>query len=524
MSAGPSDTARRSVPAGAGAAAGRGAAAGAGGAAAGRGAAAGGGGAAAGGPSEAAIAAAVEAEREWMEALLVRLVEAPTTLGEEEAGQAIVAAALADCGLAPRSVPLDAAALRAAPGSSPFSWSVEGKRNVVARWEPPDPARAGAGRPLAPPAGPAPRAPGDRPAAGAAPVPAGAGARRGRSLILNGHVDVVPPASAALWSGDPFRARREGDWLYGRGAGDMKAGLVAMIGAVRALRRLGVELAAPLELQSVVEEECTGHGALQCLLDGARADACVIAEPHPDHFTIAQVGVLWFHVDVRGRPAHAARAATLGFNAIDAAATLLAALRELEAELNADPPAPYDRVAHPINLNPGIVAGGDWPSTVAAECTLSCRLGLYPGESPQAARRRVEETVARAAAADPVLRDHPPVVRYDGFACEGAVVAPEEPVVRELAAAYARVHGEPPRLEATTATTDARQFIRHGIPAICHGPRAEEIHGIDERVSLSSMAAVARVLASFVPVWCGTVNEEGLPAEAAHGEESDVCR
>lgn len=421
-------------------------------------------------PDGAQIDAAVAAEREWMEHLLVRLVEAPTTLGNEEAGQAIMAEAFAQCGLEPRSVALDADALRADPRSSPFSWSVEGKRNVVASWE---------------------------------------GAGGGRSLILNGHVDVVPPASASLWTGDPFRARRDGDWLYGRGAGDMKAGLVAMTGAIRALRRLGVELAGRVELQSVVEEECTGNGALQCLLDGSRADACVITEPHPDHFTVAQVGVLWFHVDVRGVPAHAARASTLGFNAIDATYTLLAALRELEAELNADPPAPYDGFAHPINLNPGIVTGGDWTSTVAAECTLSCRLGLYPGETPEQARARVEETIARAAAADPVLRDHPPLVRYDGFACEGAVVSHAEPVVRELAAAYERVHGEAPRLEATTATTDARHFVRHGIPAICFGPRAEEIHGIDERVSLSSLAEVARVLASFVPMWCGTNTQGG---------------
>jgi acetylornithine deacetylase len=435
-------------------------------------------------PSGAAIDAAVAAEQEWMEDLLVALVEAPTLLGSEEPGQAIMAAAFADCGLEPVSVALDADALRAAPGSSPFGWSVEGKRNVVATWAASGP-RAG----------------------------------HGRSLILNGHIDVVPPASEALWTSPPFSARRDGEWLYGRGAGDMKAGLVAMTGAVRALRALGVELDGDVQLQSVVEEECTGHGALQCLLDGATADACVITEPHPDHLTVAQVGVLWFHVDVRGIPAHAARAATLGFNAIDAAYTLLGALRELEVELNAAPPPPFDAFEHPINLNPGVIAGGDWPSTVAAECTLSCRLGLYPGEAPADALARVRATIARAAANDPHLREHPPVVRSDGFACEGALVSVEEPVVRELSSAYAQVHGAPPTLEATTATTDARHFVRHGIPAVCFGPRAERIHGVDERVSLSSMAEVARVLARFVVSWCQTTNEQRrhVPAHAARG-------
>jgi acetylornithine deacetylase len=414
---------------------------------------------------------AVAAESGWMEDLLAELVGAPTVLGAEEPGQAVMARAFADCGLEPRDVWLDHDAIRADPCSSPFSWSVEGKRDVVARW---------------------------------------AGTGGGRSLILNGHVDVVPPAARALWTADPFTPRRDGDWLYGRGAGDMKAGLVAMTGAVRALRRAGIALRGDLELQSVVEEECTGNGTLQCLLSGARADACVITEPHPDHLTVAQVGVLWFHVDVGGTPAHAARAATLGHNAIDAAYTVLAELRALERELNADPPAPYDAFVHPINLNPGVIAGGDWASTVAAECTLSCRLATYPGEDPRALQERVEAAVARAAGRDAFLAASPPRVRYDGFVCEGSVVSADEPVVGVLSGAYARVHGEPPALQATTATTDARHFIRHGIPAVCFGPRAERIHGIDERVSLASMGECARVLAHFVADWCGEARNAGV--------------
>jgi acetylornithine deacetylase len=402
--------------------------------------------------TDAEVLDAVAAEAGWMEELLVRLVEAPTVLGDEEAGQAVIEAAWRDCGLEPRSVPLDAERLREAEGASPFSWSVEGKRNVVADL--------------------------------------GEGPRR--SLILNGHVDVVPPADAALWSHPPFSARRDGDWLYGRGACDMKAGLAAMSGAVRALVRAGAIPAAPVQLQSVVEEECTGHGALQCVLDGPRADACVITEPHPDHLTIAQVGVLWFHVDIEGRPEHAARA-TEGVNAIEAMGDVIVALRALEARLNASPPAPFDAFEHPINLNPGVIAGGDWPSTVAASCTLSCRIGLYPGQDPREMRELVEDALAGRAAR----------VRYDGFACEGSVVDAAEPVIDVLGTAYARRHGERPRLEATTATTDARHFVRAGIPAVCFGPRGERIHGIDERVSLRSVTETAQVLGLFVRDWCG---------------------
>jgi acetylornithine deacetylase len=421
-----------------------------------------------------AVLAAVAAERDWMEDLLVRLVETPTVLGSEEAGQEVMEAAFSDCGLDPRSVPLDADTLRAAEGASPFGWDVGGKRNVVADWP--------------------------------------AGGEGGRSLILNGHIDVVPPAAEGLWTRPPFKAVRDGDWLYGRGAGDMKAGLAAMTGAVRALARAGYAPAAPVQLQSVVEEECTGHGALQCLLDGARADACVITEPHPDHITVAQVGVLWFHVEIAGVPAHAARASRLGFNAIDAAGDVLAALRGLEARLNEDPPPPFDGFEHPINLNPGVISGGDWPSTVAATCTLSCRIGLYPGEDPGEMRDRVEAAVADAAEASPQLAANPPRVRYDGFSCEGSVVDRDEPLVTTLSDAYARLHGERPEPVATTATTDARHFVRAGIPAVCFGPRAEHIHGIDERVSLRSVTETAQVLGLFIRDWCGLVRDPH-PAE-----------
>jgi acetylornithine deacetylase len=410
------------------------------------------------------VLAAVAEQRGWMEDLLTRLVRVPTTLGNEDEGQALMADAFADCGLDPLDVPLDADALRAAEGASPFSWDVDGKRSVVATW----PAADGGGG-------------------------------SGRSLILNGHIDVVPPAAEHLWTRPPYGAVREGDWVYGRGAGDMKAGLAAMTGAVRALRSAGMELRAPLQLQSVVEEECTGNGALQCLLDGHLADACVLTEPHPDHLTLAQVGVLWFHVDIDGVPAHAARADRLGSGAIDAAAAVLAALRGLEAELNESAPAPFDAFAHPINLNPGVISGGDWPSTVAAACTLSCRIALYPGEDPAALQKRVEEVVQSLQIEGASLR-----VRYDGFCAEGSTVSADEPLVEVLGGAYERVHGRRPRLEATTATTDARHFVRNGIPAVCFGPRAENIHGIDERVSLQSMSDTAHVLALFVRDWCSS--------------------
>ena len=416
-------------------------------------------------PSDREILDAVGAHEAEMVDLLRRLVEVPTTLGNEEPGQAAMEEAFRDLlGLQPYDIPLDADALRADPSAAPFDWDVTGKRNVVADW-----------------------------------APAGEG---GRSLVLNGHVDVVGPASAKLWKASPFSATRDGDWLYGRGAGDMKAGLAAIVGTVLGLRSLGLAPTAAVQLQSVVEEECGGNGALMCARTGLQADAVVIPEPYPGFIPTAQVGVLWFHVDIAGAPAHVAEAQD-GVNAIEAGFAVVRELHVLEEELNAAPPPPFDAFPHPLNFNVGTVSGGDWPSTVAAECTLSCRVAAYPGMAIAELQERVEAAVARAATTSAYLAEHPPAIRYSGFANEGTRVADDEPIVQALAGAWEGVTGDRPVTGPTTATTDARAFLAQGIPAACIGPLAERIHGVDERVFLPSVVQTAHVLALLVRDWCG---------------------
>ncbi len=416
------------------------------------------------------ILAAVAAEETATQQLLIDLVQAPTLLGDERAGQEIMRSAFTDLGLSPREIALDAQALRTHAGASPFSWDVDGKFNVVADWGPAESAN--------------PRQP-----------------RAGRSLILNGHIDVVDPGPPDMWASPPFVARRDGDWLYGRGAGDMKAGLAAIVGAVRGLCRLDLQPLAKVELQCVVEEECTGNGAFQCVLSGRPADAVIVTEPTSLTIQTSQVGVLWFQVVVRGRPAHAGDA-PIGLNAIEASFPVISALRQLEAELNVTPPAPYDVYEHPVNLNIGMIRGGDWPSTVAAESVLHCRLALFPGARVDELKVRVEAAVAKAAAELPPGFDAR--VAYDGFACEGYTLEHDSPLIGALSDAADHAIGAEPVRIASTATTDARSFALYaGTPAVCFGPHAESIHGVDERVSLPSVLQTAQALALFIDGWCG---------------------
>jgi acetylornithine deacetylase len=410
------------------------------------------------------IAEAVAAEATAMEALLVDLIEQPTTLGNEAGGQAVMREALGALGLEPIEVPMDAEALRAHPAAAPFDWDVSAKANLVAPW---------------------------------------GGGGGGRSLILNGHVDVVPAEAHDQWARPPFEGAREGDWVYGRGAADMKCGLAAIVGAVRGLTALGLRPAGRVLVESVVEEECTGNGTLATVLAGHTADAAIVAEPFGAAITTSQVGVLWFHVVIRGVAVHAAEERR-GVNAIEKSYEVLQALRGLEAELNVAPPAPYDRFSHPINLNVGAIRGGEWASTVPSECVTTYRIALYPGTSVRDVQDRIEAVVAEAAVEDPAIFAHPPEVRYAGFTSPGYELPEDHPLVTALTGAFARTTGSPPALVATTGTTDAGILgAVGGTPAVCFGPYAEQAHAANERVWFPSVVQTAQVVASFVREWCG---------------------
>jgi acetylornithine deacetylase len=330
---------------------------------------------------------------------------------------------------------------------------------------------------------------------------------KGRSLILNGHVDVVPTGPLDMWTTPPFEPRREGDWLYGRGAGDMKAGLAGCLAALDALARVGYYPAADVIVQSVVEEECTGNGALACLARGYRADAVLIPEPMWDKLISAQVGVLWFKVHVRGVPVHVREAGT-GSNAIEAAYGLMQALRRLEEEWNARRKTfpPFDTVEHPINLNIGKIAGGDWPSSVPAWCTFEVRIAIYPGQNITEAKREIEQAILAAARQNRFLENCPPQVIYHGFEAEGYVLKGGEEPIAKLGAAHRAVFGSDLEELVTTATTDARFFgLYAGIPSLVYGPTSESIHGFDERVDLESTRRITQAIALFIADWCGLV-------------------
>jgi acetylornithine deacetylase len=327
----------------------------------------------------------------------------------------------------------------------------------------------------------------------------------GRSLILNGHVDVVPTGPEDMWSSPPFVPRREGDWLYGRGSGDMKAGLASNVFAVAALERLGYHPGARLHQQSVVEEECTGNGALACLVRGYKADAAIIPEPEDEKLVRANAGVIWFQVKVRGVPVHV-REAGRGANAIEAAYLLIQGLRDLEHAWNARKHEHrlLKDLDHPINFNVGKIAGGDWASSVPSWCTFDCRIALYPGVEAAAAAREIEDCLRTMSARVPFLANNPPEVLYNGFFAEGYVLEEGSAAERTLERAHAASFGRDLEAFVTPGYLDGRVFVLYqDTPCLVYGPYAESIHAFDERVSLASVKRVTATIALFIAEWCG---------------------
>ena len=406
---------------------------------------------------------AVDAAFDAQLAFTQDLVRHPSLRTREGSAQDLMYAAMAGRGLEMDRWELDAEDLSTHEGFGPVTVSYDGVTNVVGTYRP--------------------------------------ATERGRSLILNNHIDVVPEGPSEAWSRSPWDAPIIDGWMYGRGAGDMKAGLAANLFAFDAVRAAGLEPAGRIHFQSVVEEECTGNGSLAALMRNYRADAVIIPEPEEDMLVRANVGVLWFKVRVTGSPTHPREMAT-GFNAIDAAHTAMSALREVEEKWNADRGShPYfENLDHPINFNFGGIAGGDWPSSVPAWCEFDVRAALYPGTTAEQAGAELQECLAVLGRGNSPITA---VATRTGFFSEGYVLEPGSEAEVLLEQTHRRVYGRELESFTTPGYLDGRVFSLYAdTPALVYGPVSEAIHGFDERVSVESIRQITKSIALFIAGWC----------------------
>jgi acetylornithine deacetylase len=413
-------------------------------------------------------------DQAWDEEIsfLQQLGRYPSTLGSETAIQSYISSFLReDLELETVSFIPDQKRLSQLPGYSPVEWSYTGRPVIVGQWR-------------------------------------NTGEKIGKSLILQGHVDVVSPEPVSLWNYDPWASTIVGDRMYGRGIQDMKSGITAMLFATRAIKKAGVKLGADLIIQSVIEEECTGNGALAALDQGYIADGALIPEAIGPNALKAQVGVIWLRVRVVGSGAHVERA-DRAVNAIEKAYVLIHALGEYRRDINQrQKHKDFQHIDHPLNVNIGVIRSGDWASNVPAECTFEVRVGLYPEQDPQQIKDEIIAWLQDAAHKDEWFRQVPPEISFFGFHAEGVSLPKDLELFNTLEKVHHQTTGTQLEYISTTATTDIRFFnLYYGIPATCYGPIGANLHGADEWVDLPSVKQVTKTYAAFILDWCKVQSE-----------------
>jgi acetylornithine deacetylase len=314
------------------------------------------------------------------------------------------------------------------------------------------------------------------------------------TLVLNGHIDVVPPGDRARWSGDPFAPAVDETSIRGRGACDMKAGLACNLHAVAAIRRARLDPGVRIAVQSVVGEEDGGLGTFATLRRGHGGDAAVITEPTCRAVIPANAGALTFRLRVAGRASHASMRLA-GVSAVEKFRLLWDALVKLEASRNreADPLMAHLDLPYPLSI--GTLRAGDWPSSVPDSLVAQGRLGVRLGEDPADARRALERAVAAACAADPWLAEHPASVEWYGGQFASGRLADGHPLLTLVAGAHRTVTREPADVCGAPYGSDLRLLTAAGVPTVQYGPGdVRHAHAADEHVPIDDVVRVTEVL------------------------------
>ena len=328
---------------------------------------------------------------------------------------------------------------------------------------------------------------------------------KGRSLILNGHVDVVPTGSKTLWEDSPWSGKIKDDRIYGRGSCDMKAGLASGILAVQVLKTIGFEPNGNVMIQSVVGEESGGCGTLTNIVKGYKGDAAVILEPTSLKLCPIQSGALTFRLTIPGQATHAAMRWD-GISAIEKFNIINQSIIELEKERHSLFSVEYyespERVA-PINI--GTIKGGEWHSTVPDSVIVEGRLGVFPGEPVSDARTAFSNHIIKVSNSDPWLKNNPPIIEWFEGQFESGQTDINHSIINHLKEAYNNVNNSIPIIEGVTYGSDLRLFTNHAdIPALLFGPGDVRLaHSANEYVEIEEVLTCIKIISNLIINWCG---------------------
>ncbi len=337
------------------------------------------------------------------------------------------------------------------------------------------------------------------------------GTEDGRSLILNGHIDVVPAGDESKWTYDPYGGQVVDGKLYGRGTTDMKGGNIATLIALETIINIGIELKGDVIYESVIEEETGGAGTLAAIQRGYKADVAIIPEPSEMRIFPKQQGSLWFEVTVKGVSAHGGTRYE-GVSALEKGWIVFEEIMNLEEKRNKplrkDPLYKDNPIPIPINI--GQFNGGYFPSAVAEEATLQGRYGVAPGESLEEAKEEFISMLDNLKYIDEWFENKPATVEWGGIHLPPGGCDLDHPMLEILKGKYVEVEKEEPVIAGSNWGTDGGLLTQAGgIPSIIFGPGTTSMaHFTDEYVELDKIFKTAEIIALAMIDWCEVANSD----------------
>ncbi|MDD4112244.1 MAG: ArgE/DapE family deacylase [Herbinix sp.] len=333
------------------------------------------------------------------------------------------------------------------------------------------------------------------------------GRGKGKSIILNGHIDTVPLDNINLWKHHPLSGMIEDGKIYGRGACDMKAGVAAMILAVKYIKDCKLELKGDIIIESVVDEEGGGNGTLACIAEGYKADAAIVTEPTGLNMFCASRGVFLLEVKVTGKSSHACYKWS-GVNAIEKAYKIADGLKELETRWLATRKNPL--LPSPT-ITLGQIEGGISAATVPSNCIMRFDIKYLPYEvnangiqtkvNANDIKEEVMECIRNTCQGDPWLKNNPVELNWYLSVMPHSIDI-NNPLVDVVSESCDEIIGKHV-ISGLPSGADARHLQNNGgIPTIIFGPGdMENAHSINEYVGIDDYIKSIQVLAKTILKW-----------------------
>lgn len=408
---------------------------------------------------------AIDGNRDQAIRFLQDMIAIPSVTGDEAAIQEFVSGYMTGIGLDVDMWETDWEELKKHPGYRPVDRGYEGRPNIVAT-------RKGTGG--------------------------------GRSLLLNGHTDVIPVGNGEGWSDDPWSAAIKDGRIYGRGSCDMKSGVASHILAVQYLKEAGIDLKGDVYINVVIDEEVSGHGTLDTVIRGYTADAGISGETSDLAVQPACIGRIWFQIDVQGKPA-GIQQRYMGISAIELGNKVVKAVQELEDHRVATVKHPlYPSALDSLPCIIGSFQAGNYPSAFPASAVLKGSIGTVPGEDHEGVKQSLVDKIAEMAKNDPWMKDHPPVVRFVGYDAQASEIPRDHGIVETVCRTYTEVTGKTPVISGRQGAADTRFLNEYGhTPTVIFGPGSTAVmHANDEYVSIDDYLTAIKVMALCIHDWC----------------------